>query len=107
MSDRTEVEDIMVYLKILKWVCLPARTVSQGGQEQGAPPHPPVGWRCGQAPAFLYDTGAKSRIERGGDMQTVIIVIHLMVVATIIGVVRLQTSQGGGLGSGSPPPFFF
>jgi preprotein translocase subunit SecG len=34
-------------------------------------------------------------------MQTVIIVIHLMIVATLIGVVLLQRSEGGGLGMGS------
>jgi preprotein translocase subunit SecG len=33
-------------------------------------------------------------------MQTVVIVIHLMVVATLIGVVLLQRSEGGGLGIG-------
>ncbi len=34
-------------------------------------------------------------------MQTVIIVIHLMIVAALIGVVLLQRSEGGGLGIGS------
>jgi preprotein translocase subunit SecG len=34
-------------------------------------------------------------------MQTVIIVIHLMVVLAMIGVVLLQKSEGGGLGIGS------
>jgi preprotein translocase subunit SecG len=34
-------------------------------------------------------------------MQTVIIVIHLMVVTAMIGVVLLQKSEGGGLGIGS------
>ena len=34
-------------------------------------------------------------------MQTVIIVIHLMIVASLIGVVLLQRSEGGGLGMGS------
>ncbi len=34
-------------------------------------------------------------------MQTVIIVIHLMVVLGLIGAVLLQRSEGGGLGSGS------
>ena len=34
-------------------------------------------------------------------MQTVIIVIHLMVVSAMIGVVLLQKSEGGGLGMGS------
>jgi preprotein translocase subunit SecG len=34
-------------------------------------------------------------------MQTVIIVIHLMIVAGLIGVVLLQKSEGGGLGIGS------
>ena len=33
-------------------------------------------------------------------MQTVIIVIHLMVVLALIGVVLIQRSEGGGLGSG-------
>lgn len=33
-------------------------------------------------------------------MQTVIIVIHLMVVTAMIGVVLLQKSEGGGLGIG-------
>jgi preprotein translocase subunit SecG len=38
-------------------------------------------------------------------MQTVIVVIHLMVVATLIGVVLLQKSEGGGLGIGSTGGF--
>jgi preprotein translocase subunit SecG len=38
-------------------------------------------------------------------MQTVIIVIHLMVVATMVGVVLLQKSEGGGLGIGSSGGF--
>jgi preprotein translocase subunit SecG len=33
-------------------------------------------------------------------MQTVIIVIHLMIVAALIGAVLLQKSEGGGLGVG-------
>ncbi len=38
-------------------------------------------------------------------MQTVIILIHLMIVATMIGVVLLQKSEGGGLGIGSTGGF--
>ena len=34
-------------------------------------------------------------------MQTVLIVIHLMVVSAMIGLVLLQKSEGGGLGMGS------
>jgi preprotein translocase subunit SecG len=34
-------------------------------------------------------------------MQTVIIVVHLMIVSALIGVVLLQRSEGGGLGIGS------
>lgn len=34
-------------------------------------------------------------------MQTVIIVVHLMIVLALIGVVLLQRSEGGGLGIGS------
>jgi preprotein translocase subunit SecG len=42
---------------------------------------------------------------RAGFMQTVIVVIHLMVVAAMIGVVLLQKSEGGGLGIGSTGGF--
>ena len=38
-------------------------------------------------------------------MQTVIIVIHLMIVLALIGVVLLQKSEGGGLGIGSTGGF--
>src|SRR5258708_1010372 len=38
-------------------------------------------------------------------MQTVIIVIHFIVVAAMIGVVLLQKSEGGGLGIGSSGGF--
>jgi preprotein translocase subunit SecG len=38
-------------------------------------------------------------------MQTVLVVIHLMVVAAVIGVVLLQKSEGGGLGIGSTGGF--
>jgi preprotein translocase subunit SecG len=38
-------------------------------------------------------------------MQTVIIVIHLMIVATLIGTVLLQKSEGGGLGMGGGAGF--
>jgi len=38
-------------------------------------------------------------------MQTVTIVIHLMLVSTMIGIVLLQKSEGGGLGIGSTGGF--
>ncbi len=38
-------------------------------------------------------------------MQTVVIVIHLMIVATLIGTVLLQKSEGGGLGVGGGAGF--
>jgi preprotein translocase subunit SecG len=38
-------------------------------------------------------------------MQTVIIVIHLMIVAVLIGTVLLQKSEGGGLGMGGGAGF--
>ena len=38
-------------------------------------------------------------------MQTVIIVIHLMVVLALVGVVLLQRSEGGGLGIGGGSGF--
>ena len=38
-------------------------------------------------------------------MQTFIIIIHLVIVSTMIGVVLLQRSEGGGLGIGSTGGF--
>jgi preprotein translocase subunit SecG len=38
-------------------------------------------------------------------MQTVIIVVHLMIVAVLIGAVLLQKSEGGGLGMGGGAGF--
>ena len=38
-------------------------------------------------------------------MQTVIIVVHLMVVSAMVGVVLLQRSEGGGLGMGNTGGF--
>jgi preprotein translocase subunit SecG len=38
-------------------------------------------------------------------MQTVIIVVHLMIVATLIATVLLQKSEGGGLGMGGGAGF--
>jgi preprotein translocase subunit SecG len=38
-------------------------------------------------------------------MHTVVIVIHLMIVVTMIGLVLLQRSEGGGLGIGSTGGF--
>ena len=39
-------------------------------------------------------------------MQTVVIVIHLMIVAVMIGAVLLQKSEGGGLGMGGGAGIF-
>jgi len=38
-------------------------------------------------------------------MQTVIIVVHLLIVLTMIGLILLQRSEGGGLGMGSSGGF--
>jgi preprotein translocase subunit SecG len=38
-------------------------------------------------------------------MQTVVLVIHLMIVAVLIGTVLLQKSEGGGLGMGAGAGF--
>lgn len=40
-----------------------------------------------------------------GIMQTVVVVIHLMIVAIMIGTVLLQKSEGGGLGMGGGAGF--
>jgi preprotein translocase subunit SecG len=39
------------------------------------------------------------------EMQTLLIVVHLMIVSAMIGVVLLQRSEGGGLGIGSTGGF--
>src|SRR6202451_743143 len=53
---------------------------------------------CSRIPALLVCDG---RLE----MQTVIIVVHLMIVATLIATVLLQKSEGGGLGVGGGAGF--
>ena len=53
---------------------------------------------CSRTPALF---GLRRKVE----MQTVVIVIHLMIVATLIGAVLLQKSEGGGLGVGGGAGF--
>jgi preprotein translocase subunit SecG len=54
--------------------------------------------RACRTPAF---TGLRRKVE----MQTVVIVVHLMIVATLIAIVLLQKSEGGGLGMGGGAGF--
>src|SRR5436305_14283302 len=49
--------------------------------------------------------GRCPEFDRDSRMQTVIIVIHLMVVLAMTGVVLLQRSEGGGLGMGNTGGF--
>jgi preprotein translocase subunit SecG len=51
-----------------------------------------------ESPAF---PGLRRKVE----MQTVVIVIHLMIVAVLIATVLLQKSEGGGLGMGGGAGF--
>jgi len=44
-------------------------------------------------------------VTEGFKMQTVIIVVHLMIVSVLIGAVLLQKSEGGGLGMGGGAGF--
>jgi preprotein translocase subunit SecG len=44
-------------------------------------------------------------MTEGFKMQTVIIVVHLMIVSVLIGAVLLQKSEGGGLGMGGGAGF--
>src|ERR1700760_1581035 len=53
---------------------------------------------------MLPDAGAFG-LRRKVEMQTVVIVIHLMIVATLIATVLLQKSEGGGLGMGGGAGF--
>src|ERR1700694_1846910 len=58
--------------------------------------------------AGLREPGGRGRCPgfgRDSRMQTVIIVIHLMVVLAMTGVVLLQRSEGGGLGMGNTGGF--
>ena len=48
--------------------------------------------------------GARA-VFMGRQMQTVIIVIHLMIVLAMVGLVLLQRSEGGGLGMGGGAGF--
>jgi preprotein translocase subunit SecG len=48
---------------------------------------------------------ASAGLRRKVKMQTVIIVIHLMIVLVMIGAVLLQKSEGGGLGMGGGAGF--
>jgi preprotein translocase subunit SecG len=49
--------------------------------------------------------GQNSRAIQVTPMQTVLIVIHLMIVLALVGVVLLQRSEGGGLGIGGGSGF--
>src|ERR1700754_3459799 len=44
-------------------------------------------------------------LRRKVEMQTVVIVVHLMIVAVLIATVLLQKSEGGGLGMGGGAGF--
>src|SRR5262245_18592328 len=56
--------------------------------------------------ASLYGARSGARgLRWKGAMQTVIIVVHLMIVAVLIGAVLLQKSEGGGLGMGGATGF--
>src|ERR1700679_2567935 len=53
---------------------------------------------------MLPDPGAFG-LRRKVEMQTVVIVVHLMIVAVLIATVLLQKSEGGGLGMGGGAGF--
>jgi preprotein translocase subunit SecG len=55
-------------------------------------------------PDLQPDDGALG-LRRKVEMQTVVIVVHLMIVATLIATVLLQKSEGGGLGVGGGAGF--
>jgi preprotein translocase subunit SecG len=46
------------------------------------------------------------RTRHPASMETVLIVVHLLIVIALCGVVLLQRSEGGGLGMGSSPSGF-
>ena len=63
-----------------------------------------------ETPRFLYEGPDRAfrhgqRASRFLSMQTVIIVIHLMIVLAMVGLILLQKSEGGGLGMGGGAGF--
>jgi len=53
----------------------------------------------------VAESPASLGLRRKVEMQTVVIVVHLMIVAVMIGMVLLQKSEGGGLGMGGGAGF--
>jgi preprotein translocase subunit SecG len=64
---------------------------------------PISGGSCRHPTDFHHRQSSKRRLalpRPGFGMQTVVIVVHLMIVLGLIGLVLLQRSEGGGLGMG-------
>jgi preprotein translocase subunit SecG len=53
----------------------------------------------------VADSPARFGLRRKVEMQTVVVVVHLMIVAVLIATVLLQKSEGGGLGMGGGAGF--
>jgi len=66
-------------------------------------------WKCHESHVLSRHIASgrmTSRLHIPGDfMETVIIVVHLMIVLALVGVVLLQRSEGGGLGIGGGSGF--
>jgi preprotein translocase subunit SecG len=65
----------------------------------------PRNFRKTRKPNGAAEDAALSACDGRLEMQTVIIVVHLMIVAVMIGSVLLQKSEGGGLGMGGGAGF--
>src|SRR6266567_5576663 len=65
----------------------------------------PRNFRKTRKPNGAAEDAALSACDGRLEMQTVIVVVHLMIVAVMIGAVLLQKSEGGGLGMGGGAGF--
>src|SRR3977135_1019778 len=65
----------------------------------------PRNFRKTRKPNGAAEDAALSACDGRLEMQTVIIVVHLMIVSVLIGAVLLQKSEGGGLGMGGAAGF--
>lgn len=75
----------------------------------GRVPYSRRAWKCRESHVLSRHVrqGTPVRVLKyaGEDMETVVIVVHLMIVLALVGVVLLQRSEGGGLGIGGGSGF--
>jgi preprotein translocase subunit SecG len=99
----------------MTWLCSPTQLVVEaaaiisrsvvGGDNDPSDRVTPRNFRKTRKPDGAAEDAALFACDGRVEMQTVIIVVHLMIVAVLIGAVLLQKSEGGGLGMGGGAGF--